>query len=227
METFSTPWTHLPTMTSYCESVASPKPAARRARRAWLYHVWSRKGSKYPRASSESALPSSASLKLLDITKSHFINPDSVIWIFYLMDLLHLLSCSFLAGSCPCVSCPYGLCDRHRRTTVVLTRFALRLHIRGTLCVRSIYQMQSFMHEHTKQRHFKHFRKVLKAGESSPWSFSNSKWIFYWFILKQTKFAITLSRYCYSITCTVKPCKLYSLLLLFVRFHFWLLLLPV
>lgn len=48
---------------------------------------------------------------------------------------------------------------------MVLTRFALRLHMRDTLCVGSIYQMQSFMHEHTKQKHFKHFRTVLKVRD--------------------------------------------------------------
>lgn len=155
METFSTPWTQLPTTTSCWGSAVPPKPAARRAPRAWLYHAWSRKGSKYPRASSES-------LKLLDIIKSHFINPPQ-----YYLDLLSnglvaLLSCLFLTGSYPCVSRPYRLCYRHKRNTVVLTRFALRLHMRATLCVRSIYQMQSFMHEHTKQNISSTLERSLK-----------------------------------------------------------------
>lgn len=158
METFSTPWTQLPTTTSCWGSAVPPKPAVRRAPRAWLYHAWSRKGSKYPRASSES-------LKPLDIIKSHFINPPQYYLGLVSNGFVALLSCLFLTGSYPCVSCPYGLCDRHKRNTVVLTRFALRLHMRATLCVRSIYQMQSFMHEHTKQKHFEHFRTVLKARD--------------------------------------------------------------
>lgn len=88
METFSTPWTQLPTTTSCWGSAVPPKPAARRAPRAWLYHAWSRKGSKYPRASSESTLLSSASLKRLDIIKSHFINPPQ-----YYLDLLSKWIC--------------------------------------------------------------------------------------------------------------------------------------
>lgn len=97
---FSMPWTHLPTTTSCCESVAPPKPAARRAPRAWHYHAWSRKGSKFPRASSESALPSSASLKLLEITKSHFITPpvlsgSLIQWICCIIELL--VSCRKLS----------------------------------------------------------------------------------------------------------------------------------
>lgn len=100
MEMFSMPWTHLPTTTSCCESVAPPKPAARRAPRAWHYHAWSRKGSKFPRASSESALPSSASLKLLEITKSHFITPpvlsgSLIQWICCIIELL--VSCRKLS----------------------------------------------------------------------------------------------------------------------------------
>lgn len=95
METFSTPWTQLPTMTSCWESVASQKPAARKAPRAWLYHAWSRKASKSPRASSEKTL------KLLEIIQSHFINPNSIIWIFYPMDFLRYRASVFWKEATP------------------------------------------------------------------------------------------------------------------------------